>query len=237
MFEWLKKKINPIQKANCPYCSCELDKFPTRKQKCKSCGNEFLVRTHYLTKDKIVLTEKDASKYDVEKEKYYTDKSLIDGLKMDVRFDDKLIDGMVKKQSEILTERFGHTASLGDIAWGVANKLIIDITRSGETDRLHHVYFQMALYLNRCGKDYSHLLYNCFEISLKRYKKSDVVKSVKIRTVDGCCEQCKPLEGMTLTVDEALEKKILPCKECSFKLDNQKSSKGWCRCCYLPEVI
>lgn len=234
MFEWLKKTLNPIQKANCPYCSCELDKFPTRKQKCKSCGNEFLVRTHYLTKQKIVLTEKDASKYDVEKEKYYTDKSLIDGLKMG--FDEKRIDSMVKKQSDILTERFGHTASLGDIAWGVANKLIADIARSGEIDGLQHIYFQMALYLNRCGKDYSHILYNCFEIELKRYEKSGFIKTVKIHTVDGCCEQCKLLEGKKLTIDEAIERKMLPCKECSSKFNNPKSAKGWCRCCYLPEI-
>lgn len=36
------------------------------------------------------------------------------------------------------------------------------------------------------------------------------------------------------TIEEALEKEILPCKKCIF--DKNKSGIGWCRCCYAPHL-
>jgi len=99
------------QKARCPYCSFELEKTPTRKQKCKSCGKEFLARTHYLTKNKILLTEKEASIYDEQKDKYYVDKSLIDGLKGYINIDSNEVDNLVEKTQEELNAKFGKVAS------------------------------------------------------------------------------------------------------------------------------
>lgn len=238
MFDWLKKVSTQKQegiKANCPYCSVELEKFPTRKQKCKSCGKDFVVRTHYITKSKIVFTENDAAKYDVEKEKYYLDKSLIDGLKLDIRVNKDEVDRLVEKTKVDLAKKFGQAASLGDVAWSVANKMSMDAMKKGDLGLLQSFQFQMALYLHYCGKDGNSLRESYFDIQLKNFKKSDVVNKVTVLATTDSCEQCKLLNGKVFNIDEAIKQKILPCKSCTYKLDS-KAKFGWCRCCYSPEV-
>lgn len=238
MFNWLKKSSSYIEKqaekATCPYCSHELEKFPARKQKCPSCGKEFVVRTHYLSKQKMVLTDKDAVKYDAEKEKYYTDKSLIDGLKLNINVDKNAVDRLVEKTREELTKKFGQPAALGDVAWGVANRMIADAARKGDLGLINMIQFQMALYLHNSGKDCNHIRVASFDTELQNYKKSRVTAGVGISAAN-CCEQCKHLDGQTYMLDEVIKQKVLPCRECTNKL-NPKAPTGWCVCCYIPLI-
>jgi len=44
----------------CPYCGTSLDKFPSRKKKCPSCGNQILPRTRWHDKARVLLTEDEA---------------------------------------------------------------------------------------------------------------------------------------------------------------------------------
>jgi len=241
MFEWLKKVTAPVVskeplKANCPYCSIELNKFPTRKQKCKSCGKEFIVRTHYLTKQKLVLTEKDAAKYDVEKENYYTDKSLIDGLKNYIGVDAKQVDKLVNATRDELTKKFGFTAALGDVAWSISNMMIAEAIKKGDKDMIKAIHFQQAMYLHNTGRDCKKIQQLIFDDDLREIKKSEFIKKVSISTAkESACEHCKKLEGKIMTIDEALKTKPLPCGECSYKM-SKRAKTGWCRCMYLSEI-
>jgi hypothetical protein len=237
----MKEQNQPItsepKKANCPHCSFVFDKIPSRKQKCLSCGKEFFVRTDYITKNKLLLTQEEAIIYDVEKQKYYTDlvidESLINGLKMDRDVDKDMVDQLVKEIRTELTARFGRPASLSDVSWGVANHMIIDAGKKQDFGLMSSIYFQMALYLHRCGKDGNYIREIEHEIKLNEYKKSNVIS--KVRILANGCDNCNSLNNKIFSIDEAIEKKILPCKQCTFKL-NTEAKTGWCRCCYLPVV-
>lgn len=50
------KKIG-ISTANCPYCGCQLAKFPSRKIKCKSCNQFIYVRTRPIDNTKVLVKE------------------------------------------------------------------------------------------------------------------------------------------------------------------------------------
>lgn len=235
MFNWLKNKSiskSDVLKANCPYCSFEMDKMPTRKQKCKSCSKEFFVRTHYSTNNKILLTDKGVVLYDLERERYYIDKSLIDGLKVYIGIDRKEIDKLVVETREKLTLKFGKPASFGDVAWSVANQMIIKTIRNNDLGLLRSIYFQMALYLYNTGRNYTGILDKSFEINLNEYKKSGIEK-VEVLAASDSCDYCKVLNNKIYNIAEAFEKKILPCKQCTYQV-NEKSKIGWCRCCYVP---
>ena len=194
-----------------------------------------MVRTHYLTKQKILLTEKDGQKYDIEKEKYYLDKSLIDGLKLDIRVDNESVDRLVKMTQDELTKKFGRPAAFGDVVWGVANKMSMDAMRKGDLGLLRSIQLQMAIYLHYSGKDGTPLRESSFEIELREYKKSDAVKAVTIHNTNQCCDSCKALKDKRLTLDEAINQKFLPCKACTYKM-SPKATSGWCRCYYSPEI-
>lgn len=235
MFNWFKNKIpktvKVLKTGICPYCQIQLEKFPTRKQKCKSCNNDFVVRTHYKTKEKVILTEKGAEKYDLEKNQYYIDKNFIDYLRNFLTSKGKDFDKIFNDVKRELTDKFGSNALNGDIAWSIANKISINLMKRGDLNELANLYFMMEIYLHDCGKNYFHLAHSRFEIELNRYKRSGFEKVEVSATVDSC-DSCKALGKKIFTIDDAITNKILPCKTCTHDL-NKKSNLGRCRCCYL----
>ena len=233
MFNFFKKQILVKLEFKCPYCFVILDKEPTRKQRCKFCKQEFLVRKNYTTGEKLVMTEVNAVKFDIEKKRYYIDKSLIDGLKLDMRVNPHEVDRLVVKARESLTKKFGQAPSLGDVAWSVANMLIIESAKKN-VDVAGSIYFQMAMYLHSTDRDYSSLREKSFELDLLQYKKNGVLKNVEILATENSCESCKSQGGLIMSIEQALHDKPLPCNSCSYELNNIK--KGWCRCCYAPSL-
>jgi ribosomal protein L37AE/L43A len=57
---------NSEQKPLCPYCNKDLAKYPTRKTKCKSCGNYYYLKTDFKTRIKTIVTEDTAIKMEQE---------------------------------------------------------------------------------------------------------------------------------------------------------------------------
>ena len=55
----------------CPYCGIQLDQFPSRGAKCKSCGRKYFVATRPLDSKKVILTESESQELQVEWEKDY----------------------------------------------------------------------------------------------------------------------------------------------------------------------
>lgn len=58
----------------CPYCKHPFEKQLSRKTKCKGCNNPVFVRTHFDTKEKLLLTEEEVLDFDVEKERYFNNR-------------------------------------------------------------------------------------------------------------------------------------------------------------------
>ncbi len=61
------------------------------------------------------------------------------------------------------------------------------------------------------------------------YTPTDVII---LTAKDKSCPACQKLEGMRLSVEEALKKKLLPCLKCGYKKD-EKHTVGMCRCMYI----
>ncbi|MCC6643435.1 hypothetical protein IT411_01680 [Candidatus Peregrinibacteria bacterium] len=235
MFNWFKKQTTPANTiTKCPYCQAELDKIPVRKVQCKSCKKPIFVRTHYLTKEKLILTEKAATDFDLEREQYYTDKSLLDGLKKNLDIDSKFLDKLTAKTTETLFKKFGHPPSLGDVAWSVANQMTLEAMKNKQLHLASSIQFQMALYLHYSSKNCNPILENSLELTLKEAQLNGY-KQVSILTGQQSCDYCQLQKDKLFSIEEALSKKLLPCQDCTFKL-NPKAPTGWCRCLYMPKL-
>jgi hypothetical protein len=96
----------------CPHCGFKLDKIPSRKNKCISCGKYIYVRTRPQDKKKVLVTEEEAKQIDIQWQKQYQNSE-----------DEKLLDSSeffnAKKE---LTKSFGKEASISDTKWFVYNK-------------------------------------------------------------------------------------------------------------------
>jgi hypothetical protein len=215
--------------AQCPYCGHDIIPVPTRRKKCPNCDMGIIVRTHYETKMKLLLTEAQVDKFDIDKEKYYAVTSFLRGLEQ-TGIPSGVVDSLVTKQTKVLCEKFNTEPSFADVAWGVSNQLITDYHEAA-----NGIHFQQARFLHREGKDPTKIRLVGFKEDLMRYKESDVVNKVEVLTAgEESCEGCKKLANKIFTIQEALEKNILPCKECSFKRNS--NDIGWCRCCYAPHL-
>lgn len=226
-----EEKVHKVEQTviQCPYCGYKITPIPTRKKKCPSCDKDMVVRTHYKTKKKVLLTEDQVVKFDLEKEKHYTVTSFLRGLEQ-IGLPSGIVDSLVAKQTETLRDKFKAEPLFSDVAWGVSNQLIIKYP--GAANGIH---FQQALFLHREGKDPTKIRLIGFKEDLMRYKKSDFTDKVEVLTAgEESCEYCKKLANKVFSIQEALEKEILPCKECSF--DKNDSGVGWCRCCYAPYI-
>lgn len=243
MFSFFKKDSKPkiatpsvVEESKlCPYCSLALEKNPRKKTKCPSCAKEIIVRKHYLTNQYELFTTTTVLKYDEEKYYHSRAKSLIRGLKSSILYDEKRVDKLVTQTQIDLDNKFGQRASLGDVAWGVANKMLAEGIGNGDEGLLQTVYFQMAIFLNQTGKDHREIMNINSELQLKQYKNSNVVKSVQVLTTDDSCSACKALNNKIFSIKEARDQKVLPCRECTYGID-EKVKYGWCRCCYSPVI-
>jgi thioredoxin-related protein len=93
----------------------------------------------------------------------------------------------------------------------------------------------MSLFLNDAGKDCFSTRQQVAKMELLTYKKSGVIDKVQILTCGkNSCEACQQLDRKVFTIEEALEKMPIPCKECTFILYDK--TRGFCRCAYLPGV-
>ena len=63
----LTQESQKTQIVICPYCNTLLDKMPTQKKKCPSCGNDIYVRTEYPSRKKLLLTKEQVDKLDAQR--------------------------------------------------------------------------------------------------------------------------------------------------------------------------
>ena len=218
------KKIVSKQNSNtekdsepvCPYCRKVLDRKPQRKTKCPSCNKDIYVRSKQKIFSSNLLNKEDVI--------------AVDWLKNLENFGIK-DDDFINKRSE-LSKKFGKEAKSTDVIWGLFNELIL------ETKDLHSlkmIYYEMALFLNKEGKDCFTVLQQSAKMELMKFKQEAFIKKVGVLTAgEDSCEACRRLENKVFTIEEALEKMPIPCKECTHKLYDEK--RGFCRCCYVAEI-
>lgn len=145
--------------------------------------------------------------------------------------------GITEKDFDIhkgkLSKKFGQEARNRDVIWSIFNELLIK--KNKDLNSLKMIYYEMALFLNEEGKDCFAVLQQSHKMELMKFKQDGFVKKVRILTAGkDSCEACRQLENKVFTIEEALEKMPIPCKECTHKLYDEK--RGFCRCCYVAEI-
>ena len=223
MFGFFKKTPPPLpEKPLCPSCKAGLEKFPASKRKCPHCGEIIIVRTHYESGNKILLTEAQAQSYETQREEHYRVKRLVDGLKvMDSALTSRLMKG---------AKRENPNSSAADIAWEISNRMIMLNPESARG-----IHFRQAMFLYESGKDYTYIRVKDYQAELREYKKSDVITGVEILSAgEQSCLACQALHEKKYSIAEALRQNPLPCKECTFDIGD--APIGWCRCAYAPII-
>lgn len=124
---------------------------------------------------------------------------------------------------------------VADKKWKFLNEDLEKFMKVNDFWSLGSTYYVMANFLEREGKDASHLRKLGYDMKLKvneetlqNIEESDVVTGVEIIACSNSCELCKKLNGKCFTIDIAKKTKLLPVKECGYE--------SGCRCVYGPTV-
>ncbi len=231
MTNFLKKifsshKGNAVESESiCPYCKNTLEKKPTRKKKCSNCNNFIFVRTLPSTRQKVLVTENEAKKIDLEWDKVNYRKNAINQLSS-YGINEKNYDNRKKE----LSKKLNSEANDGDVVWSLLNEQLNKKMKDNDFGFLSMIYADMALILYKEGKDCFTYQQQATKMVLLSHKQSSF-NNVKILTCGiNSCEACQKLDGKVFTIEEALEKMPIPVKECSTKMYDK--NRGFCRCCY-----
>jgi DNA polymerase-3 subunit epsilon len=197
----------------CPYCKTRLKAAPHRKTKCPSCKNPI----YFWPKQSYFLSP--YLREDQERALYW----LIDLQRFGVG-----IPEFNAKQEE-LRERFGSEARTQDILWGLFQESIR--LNTSEPADLSYLYDRMAEFTLKEGANPFELLSHARRFELENLR-SRGFQTVVIAARTDCCSGCAQLAGRRLTVTAALERVLLPLKECLTVISGQPH----CRCRYdVPE--
>lgn len=119
------------------------------------------------------------------------------------------------KEKTTLSKKFNKEASDSDVIWSLFNKLV---GKEADLQELKMLYFDMALFLNDEDKDSAWVAQLSNEMELRHLKEeTQVVNRVEILS-DQCCEECNKLNKQVLSIEDAIEKIILPNPNCINKL-------------------
>lgn len=168
----------------CPYCKAIFPKRPKRKTKCKSCGNDVIVRTNQKIYDSSLLTSDQALECD------WAKKLEIDG-------------EALFRTRDMLRKRFGTEPSSHDVVWS--------LLQHGQSAQ---DFLLKARFLYDEGRDHRPQMQMWARLELQEYMKSNVVDRVKILCAPDACESCSKLNGRILSIREAIETLPVPCLDC-----------------------
>ena len=209
-------------KVICPYCENILEQFPKRKKKCSYCKQDIFVRTSPSTRGKVLVTEEGSKKIDIELKKIsFRNRWLreIEGL------------GITEKdfysRKEIFFVKNGVEVKDGDVFWSLFNE---SITKTRDLHQSKMIYYLMSLFLHEEGRDYFATRQLSAKMELIQNQNSSLKLNAVIITAGDSCEACKKSANKVMTIEEALEKMPIPCKECTHTISDNK--RGFCRCCY-----
>ena len=207
--------------AKCPYCGVTLVKRPERKSKCPSCGMSIYIKTAPNSKEKLLVTQDQAAEIDKQLHEFYEREELFNYLEGH---------GIARIEFEN-RKKLNTKVNDYDIAWGLLNEKILSTPDLRNVSLIHRT---MASILNKEHKSCIEALRSSHRANLEHMKVNDV-KKVKILTAKKeSCPYCRELEGIILTIYDALKLMPIPHPKCTHKLydDNQ----GWCRCLYTAII-
>ncbi|MFC2172071.1 hypothetical protein ACFLU6_05500 [Acidobacteriota bacterium] len=211
----------------CPYCTAILKKSPQRKTKCHSCSNPIFVKTLPSTREKVLVTH--ARAQEIERE-WQTRSERARWLQIVEPFGvtAKIFDHVQQE----LAGKTNQPESYKKAAWILLKRALIAETNLQNQKSLH---YNLALILEEDNLDFRPHLEKAAELGLLHLKEScRSLPDMKVKILAGelgdSCKACVALSKKTFTIDEALNLRPLPCKECTTILNG--SRPGFCRCEY-----
>jgi len=211
----------------CPYCTTTLEQKPQRKKKCPHCKKHIYVKTLPSTREKVLVTESEAAEIELQWQQI----NFSNKWKSDLEQYGISEKAYIARKAEF-SKQFEKNVSDRDVIWSFFNELV---SKTKNLHELKMLYYQMAIFLNEIGKDFFQLLRKARKLELLYFKEQGVVQKVQILTAgDNSCKFCQKLEKKVFTIEEALEKMPLPCKECTFKIYDE--NRGFCRCLYVAKI-
>ena len=136
-----KHNIIGTTEAICPYCNKELPKMPSRKTKCKNCGNFYFARTRLSDRKKVVLTEEEAKII----EEQWMEQNAVDEFNkeyLEVKED-------YDEVKRFLTSQTGREPRDYDILWATYNRLLAKHAELFNWGIYRNIRFKMAQLLIR----------------------------------------------------------------------------------------
>ena len=178
----------------CPYCRVLLKRTPAKRTRCANCGESILIRKGWL------CTQDEARAIDV---------CTRVGVPLDRLWDER----------DLLSAKFGHSATATDAAWGVLNQFVVTTADCHERGM---VYLQMARFLWDEGRDHLEVARQSRQMELAHWKEAEDrgslnlsrARVVVITAKDASCPECRELEGVQFTYAEAVEKMPIPVVGC-----------------------
>lgn len=94
-------------------------------------------------------------------------------------------------------------------------------------------HYEKAIGLSKIGKNPFKELKIASNMELLDYQKKGV-RQVRILATKNSCKNCQKQYNKKYSIQEALKKMPIPCKDCTFYLD--QNGKCFCRCAWIAEI-
>ena len=205
-----------LDRPACPYCGVIQDPPPTRRRKCRDCGETIHTRTDRKKRRKYLLTADQAKQRDREE----AERKAAEQVEAERR----------KKQAEREARR------QRDIQWKELSKIAQKAMRARDWHTLSDVYRQQAYILFAEGRPHHDVAVEAQRFNLMHLHDLGIPAVRVMTSRDGrVCDYCAPLDGKVFSVEEALEQMPLPSSSC-VDGSHENAHGGRCRCVYRAMI-
>ena len=128
-----------------------------------------------------------------------------------------------------------------DADWQALSKQVIAASREGDLHGVHFGQFRQALMLFDAGRDHQRVAAESRRSEILYYQRSEPYRRMGVTHVgiatgeEAACDECRPLHGRVLAIDDALAQMPIPVRTCRTRAENNPHG-GWCRCHYDPQI-
>ncbi|HEX3045037.1 MAG TPA: NINE protein [Bacillota bacterium] len=207
--------VKQESKIRCPYCKMTLANPAQLKQKCPFCNKLIYLREQEIFGVKFLKKEEAMA---------------VDFMKAVAPFG-ITNDDYLKEQAQ-LSKYFMEEVNSADIVYRLFKRLL---DSAKDLDRQKILQHSLHLFMKEVGLDFYTLARRAAKLSLLKFQEEQFATKVRIVTAGvTSCPACRRLEGQVFTIEEALSKMPIPCKQCSNLLAGK--TMGFCRCEYRTEA-
>ncbi len=212
----------------CPNCNAVLKKFPARKTKCPSCGADIHIKRAPGEHVKRLVTTEQAQQIEAQW-------AAVQGRDEQLRVLQSFgIGEQEYDRTKAMLSSHGFAAGSDSLDWKTIYFLLNEIaSKATDIYQRRLAFDQLGFMCMRKGLKFRDYFVRAREAELLQYKATNgIVVDVEIRSGEqhGICQACQGNTGKRFTIEEALQKAPLPCRDCTCP--GLREANGFCRCYY-----